>query len=184
MEGRSRKNRRYNQLKKRTLAFLAVLIVLLIAGGVWMFVKNGDKNRYDKNAVDLESIQRPVTKEQMRMQIQKSADESTFRLQMNGAPTAKAGSDNTSAQTADWGIFNSIENPYDMQVVITLEDGIQIYESSQLKPGQHELTGELESHLDPGTYKAMASANALDKETGELIGTVTADLTLTVQAEE
>ena len=184
MEGRSRKNRKYSQTRRKTLSVLAVLAALLLAGGVWMLVKNGRGSRYDKNAVDLESIQRPVTKEQLRMQIQKSADESTFRLQMNASPTVKTVVGGSSSQTADWGIFNSIENPYNMQVTIALEDGTELYKSSQLKPGQHELTGTLEVPLAPGTYAAAATATAIDRETGDAIGTVSAELTLTVQAEE
>jgi len=39
----------------------------------------------------------------------------------------------------------------------------------------------LQTELAPGTYNAEALARALDPETGEVLGNVTAEITLNVQ---
>lgn len=88
-------------------------------------------------------------------------------------------------QVADWYIVNSMENPWDMEVVITsTQDGSQLYRSARLKPGEREMSGPLETTLEPGTYGAVATATAINPETGETVGTVSADLTLTVEAKQ
>ena len=92
---------------------------------------------------------------------------------------------NGSVQVADWYIVNSMENPWDMEVVITsTQDGSQLYRSARLKPGEREMSGPLETTLEPGTYGAVATATAINPETGETVGTVSADLTLTVEAKQ
>ena len=144
-------------------------------------MKNGVLNPYDPNAVPSDSIQKPLTKEEMRVQIQRAADASSFRFKMNGEPSVKTLEDGT--QTADLGIINSVENTVDMEVVITLEDGTEIFKSSRLKPGQQELSGELDKTLPQGSYPASATAYALDPGTGKEIGTVRADLTFIVSKE-
>lgn len=88
-------------------------------------------------------------------------------------------------QVADWYIVNSMENPWDMEVVITsTQDGSELYRSARLKPGEREMSGQLETTLEPGTYGAVATATAINPETGETVGTVSADLTLTVEAKQ
>ena len=46
------------------------------------------------------------------------------------------------------------------------------------------MSGQLETTLEPGTYGAVATATAINPETGETAGTVSADLTLTVEAKQ
>ena len=88
----------------------------------------------------------------------------------------------TGPQTADWNISNSIENKFNMEVVVTLEDGSEIYRSSTLTPGQQELTGALSQELSPGTYKALATAYALDRVSGDVVGTVSSEVTIHVES--
>ena len=88
----------------------------------------------------------------------------------------------TGPQTADWNISNSIENNFNMEVVVTLEDGSEIYRSSTLTPGQQELTGALSQELSPGTYKALATAYALDRVSGDAVGTVSSEVTIHVES--
>ena len=78
-----------------------------------------------------------------------------------------------------------MENLWDMEVVITsAQDGSELYRSARLKPGERELSGPLKTTLEPGSYTAVASATAIDPESGETTGTVSADLTLTVEAKQ
>lgn len=92
------------------------------------------------------------------------------------------GPQTTGPQTADWNISNSIENKFNMEVVVTLEDGSEIYRSSTLAPGQQELTGALSQELPPGTYKAVATAYALDRASGDAVGTVSSEVTIHVES--
>ena len=69
-----------------------------------------------------------------------------------------------------------------MEVVVTLEDGSEIYRSSTLTPGQQELTGALSQELSPGTYKALATAYALDRVSGDAVGTVSSEVTIHVES--
>lgn len=92
------------------------------------------------------------------------------------------GPQTTGPQTADWNISNSIENKFNMEVVVTLEDGSEIYRSSTLAPGQQELTGALSQELSPGTYKAVATAYALDRASGDAVGTVSSEVTIHVES--
>lgn len=102
-----------------------------------------------------------------------------------GEESADITGSNGSVQVADWYIVNSMENPWDMEVVITsTQDGSQLYRSARLKPGEREMSGPLEPTLEPGTYGAVATATAINPETGETVGTVSADLTLTVETKQ
>ena len=85
-----------------------------------------------------------------------------------------------SGQKADWDLVNSIENSCNMEVSITGKDGTALYESRLLQPGEQELTGALKTHLEPGTYEAVAVAKAIDPKSGEVLGNVTAELKVTV----
>ena len=99
--------------------------------------------------------------------------------------SADSTGENGAVQVADWYIVNSMENPWDMEVVITsTQDGTELYRSARLKPGEREMSGPLETTLEPGTYAAVATATAIDPETGEKAGTVSADLILTVSAKQ
>lgn len=177
---------------------------ILIIG--FLFWRRHGPWKDDPNA----TTQKPVTKVEQQAALQKAADESRFRFKMNTAPTItwadgsdgteSAGSatladsteesadstgENGAIQVADWYIVNSMENPWDMEVVITsTQDGTELYRSARLKPGEREMSGPLETTLEPGTYVAVATATAIDPKTGETAGTVSADLTLTVSAKQ
>ena len=66
-------------------------------------------------------------------------------------------------------------------MTVTGEDGTVLFESRTLQPGEQELSGTLQTELAPGTYNAEALARALDPETGEVLGNVTAEITLNLQ---
>ena len=200
--------RRARQKRKKRMQIATGLLIfagfILIIG--FLFWGRHGPWKDDPNA----TTQKPVTKVEQQAALQKAADESRFRFKMNTAPTAtwaedsdgtgSAGSatladsteesadsagENGAVQVADWYIVNSMENPWDMEVVITsTQDGSELYRSARLKPGEREMSGPLETTLEPGTYAAVATATAIAPETGETAGTVSADLTLTVEAKQ
>lgn len=188
-ELRSRKKARQKYRKRIQL----VTGVLIFAGCILMigFLFWGRHGPYPWNMDSNATTQKPITQAEMQAQLQKAADESRFRFKINTAPMVtmsgnleSEGSDRQSlVQVVDWYIVNSMENPWDMEVVITsAQDGSELYRSACLKPGEREMSGQLEITLEPGVYAAVATATAIDPESGETAGTVSADLTLTVSA--
>lgn len=192
--------KKHSQTRKiQVLAVLAAFAAaLLLCMGIFLWGRHGPRTPYDPNAVD--SSQKPLSEEDMLKMLQNAADESAFRVKMNSEvtvvqggtagtgedPIPSAGSEtgtpySGSHQTADWDIINSIENSCNMEVIITGEDGTVLFESRTLRPGEQELTGALQTELAPGTYKAEALAKAIDPDTGEVVGNVTAEIILYVQ---
>ena len=180
-------------------AVLAVLAAaVLLCMGIFLWGRHGPFTPFDPNATD--NLQKPLSEGDMLRELQKAADESAFRFKIdsevtivqgvtsgNGEevspmPSSEAEAPNSgSHQTANWNIINSIENTCNMQVTVTGEDGTVLFESRTLQPGEQELTGALQTELAPGTYNAEALAKAIDPETGEVLGNVTAEITLNVQ---
>ena len=179
MEHRSRKKVQCRFISPNVLAIAAVFAAaLLLAGGMMMA---GGRKRFltDANAVD--SAQKPLTKAEMQIRVQQAADASAFRFRINSQPTVKQ-TEMSGQQSVNWNLSNSIENKFNMEVVVVLEDGTEIYRSGTLTPGQQSLTGTLTQNLSPGIYQAVATAYALDKNTGETIGAVSTDLTISVES--
>ena len=145
------------------MAAVAVILAVLLTGKLLI-----DQNARKKAA-------ETVSKEDLRMELQQQADASGFRVRLNTAPVSKDG------ETADWCVINSTENQYDMQVVISTAEGTPLYDSGVLPPGSDALVGEVTQSLSPGSYPAVATAYALDRETGENRGEVTVEITLTVE---
>lgn len=195
-----RNRKKHSQTKhSKVLAVPAVLTAaVLLCMGIFLWGRHGPLTPYDPNAVD--TPQKPLSEGDMLRELQKAADESAFRFRINSEVTVVQGvtSGNGeeaspippseaeapysgSHQSADWNIINSIENTCNMQVTITGEDKTVLYESRTLRPGEQELSGTLQTELAPGTYNAEALAKAIDPETGDVLGNVTAEITLNVQ---
>lgn len=193
---RSRKKHSQTKRRRRRAILAALTVILLLILGVFLWGRHGPLTPYDPNAVD--TPQKPLSEGDMLRELQKAADESAFRFRINSEVTIVQGvtsgngegalsipeaeaPDSGSHQSADWNIINSIENTCNMQVTITGEDKTVLYESCTLRPGEQELSGALQTELAPGTYNAEALAKAIDPETGEVLGNVTAEITLNVQ---
>lgn len=169
---------------KRFWVILAVIAVVLLGIGTWVWGRHGPLTPFDSNAVD--SSRKPLTEGEMLRELQRQADESSFRFKINSEVTVTSddsgdSSSTESHQKADWNIVNSIENTCNMVVTITETDGTVLYESQTLKPGAQDFTGALLSPLAPGTYTAEATAKAIDPETGDVLGNVTAEIRVTVE---
>lgn len=197
---RTLKQKKHSQTgNKKVPAVLAVLAAaVLLCMGIFLWGRHGPFTPFDPNATD--NLQKPLSEGDMLRELQKAADESAFRFKIdsevtvvqgvtsgNGEevspmPSSEAEAPNSgSHQTANWNIINSIENTCNMQVTVTGEDGTVLFESRTLQPGEQELSGTLQTELAPGTYNAEALARALDPETGDVLGNVTAEITLNVQ---
>ncbi len=160
--------------KTKWLFVLLLVIVIMLLLLIICFAPLGVKQLVaDKQAQKITG--EVMTREELRQQLQEAADNSNFRVKLNTAPTSADG------KTADWCIVNSADNSYDMQVTIRTESGWILYEGEKLSPGGELLVGPLQTELDNGSYEAVATVTALDRETQEEKGQITVDLTLTVQ---
>ena len=178
---RTLKQKKHSQTgNKRVPAVLAALAAaVLLCMGIFLWRRHGPSTPFDPNATN--NFQKPLSEGEMLRELQKAADESAFRFKMDSEVTVVEAPDSGSHQTANWNIINSIENTCNMQVTVTGEDGTVLFESRTLQPGEQELSGALQTELAPGTYNAEALAKAIDPETGEVLGNVTAEITLNVQ---
>lgn len=178
------KIRRQQKKKKQRLCMTAGIAAVLLVGVVTVILvavpllertpvdENADENA--REMTEETAAGEALTREDLQADLQRQADESSFRVQLNTAPVSKDG------QTADWCIMNNPSNSYDMQVVISTADGSELYSSEVLAPGGEVLVGSIEGGLPDGSYPAAAVAYAIDRETGQKAGEVTVDITVTV----
>lgn len=159
--------------RRKLLLRIIILLFLLLAGVVAVVVAvTRRKPAYDRNAtVKSDSFD----EEKKRAELQDAANSSNFRVMINTAPVTDADGN------IDWCIMNSVENSYNMQVVITTTDGTQLYESNVLVPGGEVLTDKPVQNMPAGTYPALAVVYALDRTTGDILGQVEVDIVLTVK---
>ncbi len=99
-----------------------------------------------------------------------------FQVRVNERPYFES-------STAEGSLF--LENPetnrYNMQATVTLEtNGEVVYNSELLRPGGQALLVRLSVELPPGEYPAVVTATALDRTTGEAVGSVEQSITLQV----
>lgn len=180
MEGRSRKRGRRVR-RKRMWTVALILTALLLLGGGYLVARKRTESRYDKDAVDLSLVERPKTKEELQLEVQRASERSSFHFQMNSEPVLRLSSGADAPDTVNWSIINSIENKADMEVYVHLSDGREIYHSKRLQPGQSELSGCPEIELEPGEYHAIATAYVLETGTESVVGTVTTEFQLDVK---
>ena len=195
---KSRKHHRPSKQKKVPAVLAVLAAAVLLCMGIFLWGRHGPLTLFDPNAVD--TPQKPLSEGDILRELQEAADESAFRFKISSEvtvvqggtagtgedPIPSSGSEaeasySGSHQSADWNIINSIENSCNMEVTITGEDGTVLFESRTLHPGEQELSGSLQTELAPGTYSAEAQARAIDPDTGEVVGNVTAEITLHVQ---
>ncbi len=82
--------------------------------------------------------------------------------------------------TATLKIENPGKNILLMTVTITVGEE-QIYRTGYLKPAQYILSDTLDVPLDPGTYQGTAVFEGFDPETEESKGTISVNVTFSVQ---
>lgn len=166
----------YKALLAGTAAALATGGILLVQG----FQKGsppGISSQFDAGAVP--STEKPLTVKELSEVLQEQAQASSFRFKMNTSPVFA-----DSRGEGDWCIINSIENRHHMVVLVSDPEGRALYQSRELRPGEQEMTGYLKETLEQGEYRAVATAFAIDPESGEVAGSVETDIILTVEGEK
>lgn len=118
----------------------------------------------------------PANEQSMAEELQSRADEESLRVKINGSPVFSPD------EAGDLLRQNPLENTRSLQAAIVLEDtGEELYRSAVLPPGGQELRVTLHTVPPPGSYKADARISVIDPATGETVGSMTAELLLTVE---
>ena len=130
---------------------------------------------YDSSAV--EGGWDNLSPEEIAEKLNEKVAEGMINISMNTAPYFENG-------TADGNIVivNESINNYPQKVQIIRNDtGEQIYESGAIAVGSKIERAALDVELPAGTYECTAMFHNLDPETGEIIGTAGAIITITIK---
>ena len=173
--------------KSRTLVILAVVgLAAALTLGIFTAVrmlrkppasKDDPKTGivYDDSAV--EGGWDNLSPEEIAEKLNEKVAEGMINISMNTAPIFEDGSSEGNLM-----LVNESINNYPQKVQIVRNDtGEQIYESGAIAVGSKIERAKLDVVLPAGTYECTAYFHNLDPETGDIIGTAGAIITITIQ---
>ena len=118
-----------------------------------------------------------LSPEEIAEKLNEKVAEGMINISMNTAPYLENG-----AADGNLMIVNESINNYPQKVQIVRNDtGEQIYESGAIAVGSKIERAKLDAALPAGTYECTAYFHNLDPETGDIIGTAGAIITITIQ---
>ena len=130
---------------------------------------------YDSSAV--EGGWDNLSPEEIAEKLNEKVAEGMINISMNTAPYFENGTAEGNVM-----IVNESINNYPQKVQIVRNDtGEQIYESNAIPVGSKIERATLDVTLPAGTYECTAYFHNLDPETGDIIGTAGAIITITIQ---
>lgn len=172
---------------KDITVYAVIFLVLLVGAGIFLAVKLLHKPAdaaladsksgivYDSSAV--EGGWDNLSPEEIAERLNQKIEEGMINISMNTAPYFENG-------TAEGNLMlvNESINNYPQKVQIVRNDtGEQIYESGAIAVGSKIERAKLDVVLPAGTYECTAYFHNLDPETGDIIGTAGAIITITIQ---
>ena len=172
---------------KDITVYAVIFLVLLVGAGIFLAVKLLHKPAdaaladsksgiiYDSSAV--EGGWDNLSPEEIAERLNQKVEEGMINISMNTAPYFENG-------TAEGNLMlvNESINNYPQKVQIVRNDtGEQIYESGAIAVGSKIERAKLDVVLPAGTYECTAYFHNLDPETGDIIGTAGAIITITIQ---
>ena len=173
--------------KSRTLVILAVVgLVAALTVGIFTAVRmlhkpttSKDDPRtgivYDDAAI--EGGWDNLSPEEIAEKLNEKVAEGMINISMNTAPYFEDGTSEGNVM-----IVNESINNYPQKVQIVRNDtGEQIYQSNAIPVGSKIERAKLDVVLPTGTYECTAYFHNLDPESGEIIGTAGAIITITVK---
>ena len=173
--------------KSRTLVILAVVgLAAALTVGIFTAVrmirkpaasKDDPKTGivYDSSAV--EGGWDNLSPEEIEARLNEKVAEGMINISANTAPIFEDG-----ASEGNLMLVNESINNYPQMVQIVRNDtGEQIYESGAIAVGSKIERARLDVVLPAGTYECTAYFHNLDPETGDIIGTAGAIITITIQ---
>ena len=130
---------------------------------------------YDSSAV--EGGWDNLSPEEIAERLNQKVEEGMINISMNTAPYFESGTAEGNVM-----IVNEAINNYPQEVQIVRNDtGEQIYQSKAIPVGSKIERAKLDVDLPAGTYECTAYFHNLNPETGDIIGTAGAIITITIQ---
>lgn len=118
-----------------------------------------------------------LTEEEISAALNEKVEEGYINISMNTSPVFVDGK-----SPGNLMIVNETVNRYPQKVVISLgETGETIYTSGAIPVGSKIVADALDVDLAAGTYACTAMFHSLDPETGGVLGSAGANITITVQ---
>ena len=172
---------------KDITVYAIIFLVLLVGAGIFLAVRLLHKPAdaalvssksgivYDSSAV--EGGWDNLSPEEIEARLNEKVAEGMINISANTAPIFEDG-----ASEGNLMLVNESINNYPQKVQIVRNDtGEQIYESGAIAVGSKIERAKLDVVLPAGTYECTAYFHNLDPETGDIIGTAGAIITITIQ---
>ena len=172
---------------KDITVYAIIFLVLLVGAGIFLAVRLLHKPAdaaltdsksgivYDSSAVEGGWDQ--MTPEEIETALNNKVAEGMINISANTAPIFEDG-----ASEGNLMLVNESINNYPQKVQIVRNDtGEQIYESGAIAVGSKIERARLDVDLPAGTYECTAYFHNLDPESGAIIGTAGAIITITIQ---
>ena len=172
---------------KDITVYAVIFLVLLVGAGIFLAVRLLHKPAdaalassksgivYDSSAV--EGGWDNLSPEEIAEKLNEKVAEGMINISANTAPIFEDG-----ASEGNLMLVNERINNYPQKVQIVRNDtGEQIYESGAIAVGSKIERAKLDVVLPAGTYECTAYFHNLDPETGDIIGTAGAIITITIQ---
>ncbi|MCI6759559.1 MAG: hypothetical protein MR590_02260 [Clostridiales bacterium] len=172
---------------KDITVYAVIFLVLLVGAGIFLAVRLLHKPAdaalassksgiiYDSSAV--EGGWDNLSPEEIAEKLNEKVAEGMINISANTAPIFEDGSSEGNLM-----LVNESINNYPQKVQIVRNDtGEQIYESGAIAVGSKIERARLNVDLSAGTYECTAYFHNLDPETGDIIGTAGAIITITIQ---
>ena len=172
---------------KDITVYAVIFLVLLVGAGIFLAVRLLHKPAdtalassksgivYDSSAVEGGWDQ--MTPEEIEAALNNKVAEGMINISANTAPIFEDG-----ASEGNLMLVNESINNYPQKVQIVRNDtGEQIYESGAIAVGSKIERAKLDVTLPAGTYECTAYFHNLDPESGAIIGTAGAVITITVK---
>ena len=172
---------------KDITVYAIIFLVLLVGAGIFLAVRILHKPAdaaladsksgivYDSSAV--EGGWDNLSPEEIEARLNEKVAEGMINISANTAPIFEDGSSEGNLM-----LVNESINNYPQKVQIVRNDtGEQIYESGAIAVGSKIERAKLDVVLPAGTYECTAYFHNLDPETGDIIGTAGAIITITIK---
>ena len=130
---------------------------------------------YDDAAV--EGGWESLSQEEIEANLNQQVEEGYINISMNASPVFENGQAEGNLM-----IVNETVNRYPQRVVITRNDtGETIYTSAAIPVGSKIAADTLDVELEAGAYDCTAMFHSLDPDSGAILGSAGANITITVQ---
>ena len=162
--------------------FAAIIIAILLAFWSTNESVHGDDSTHTGNYITyddaaVEGGWDSLSEEEIVDSLNKKVEDGYINISMNAAPVFADGQSEGNLM-----IVNESVNRYPQQVVITREDtGETIYTSNAIPVGSKIAADTLDVDLKAGTYDCTAMFHSLDSDTGAVLGSAGANITITIQ---